>query len=78
VLLYHVAPGSLRVSDVVLSDSVATALDGSSLTPVRGFKLRDAEPDLANPRLRLRKSNIHASNGVLHTIDRVLIPVDIP
>lgn len=77
VLLYHVAPGALSVSDVISGDSVTTALEGATIRPFRSFVLIDNDPDIRNPRLRLRKSNIHASNGVVHTIDRVLIPLDI-
>jgi uncharacterized surface protein with fasciclin (FAS1) repeats len=38
--------------------------------------LRDADPDLANPRI-IRPNNIKAQNGIIHTINRVLIPLDI-
>ena len=38
----------------------------------RGITLRDETPALADPRLVLWAINIPASNGVIHTIDRVL------
>ena len=39
--------------------------------------LIDNEPDLANPALNF-PINIVADNGIIHTISRVLIPLDIP
>jgi hypothetical protein len=45
---------------------------------VRGLKLVDREPDLRNPKLKRAASDIAASNGIIHTLDRVLIPADLP
>ena len=41
---------------------------------VRGINLRDETDALKDPKLVLWALNIKASNGVIHTIDRVLIP----
>ena len=40
----------------------------------RGITLRDETHMLRDPRLVLFASNIPATNGVIHTIDRVLVP----
>ena len=76
VLLYHVAPTSLSPVEVIFSSSIDTLLDGATIRPLL-LTLRDNEPDLADPQLRF-PINKKASNGVLHTINRVLIPVDLP
>jgi uncharacterized surface protein with fasciclin (FAS1) repeats len=75
VLLYHVAPESLNPLEVIFSSSIDT-LQGGVIRPFF-IVLRDEEPDLKNPLLTL-PLNKKASNGVLHTINRVLIPINIP
>lgn len=78
VLLYHVAPESLSFGDVFridLSNGTITTLQGGTITPDRG-RLIDAEPDLRDPFLTL-PLNWRASNGFIHAIDRVLLPVDL-
>lgn len=73
VLLYHVVPDrSLGVLKVVRSKSLAMA-NGGVVEP-RGINLRDENTDLRNPRLVRSAVNIEASNGVIHTINRVLVP----
>nr|MBX2870391.1 fasciclin domain-containing protein [Acidiferrobacterales bacterium] len=76
VLLYHVSPGAKYTRQIRRSDVIETLLDGGTIVPA-GFTLLDAEPELVNPRIRWR-SNIKASNGVIHTLNRVLIPADLP
>jgi Ca2+-binding RTX toxin-like protein len=74
ILTYHVAPDSLQASQVLASESIATLL-GSDLE-VNGTRLVDAEPDLANP--RIIATDIQAANGVVHVINGVLLPADLP
>ncbi|GAA1980566.1 fasciclin domain-containing protein [Microbacterium pumilum] len=73
ILLYHVVAGKkLGPVKVLLSKSLTMA-NGGIVKP-RGITLRDESPTLTDPRLVLRAINIQASNGVIHTIDRVLVP----
>jgi uncharacterized surface protein with fasciclin (FAS1) repeats len=73
VLLYHVVPGrKLSPLQVLLSRSLTMA-NGGTVRP-RGINLRDESPGLRDPRLVLFALNIRATNGVVHTIDRVLVP----
>ncbi|WP_169079153.1 fasciclin domain-containing protein [Microcella alkalica] len=71
VLLYHVSAGEQSRQQLAKAGSVAT-LQGSSFG-VQGINLRDGAP-LADPKIVPQASNIKASNGVIHTIDRVLVP----
>lgn len=77
VLLYHVAPEPLTLKQVVESDAVTTLLDGATIAP-KGTVLKDNAPALADPRVVTSASNILTSNGRVHLINRVLIPVAIP
>jgi uncharacterized surface protein with fasciclin (FAS1) repeats len=62
-----VAKGELRAERVVKRSSIKT-LNGASLkVKVRG---RTVKIDNA----RVQKANVDASNGVIHVINRVLIP----
>lgn len=73
ILLYHVVAGKkLSPIKVVLSRSLEMA-NGGVVKP-RGVVLKDETSSLKNPKLVLRGLNIPASNGVIHTIDRVLVP----
>jgi uncharacterized surface protein with fasciclin (FAS1) repeats len=76
VLLYHVAPGYYRPVRVLFSKQIPTLLPNKVIRPWF-LSLRDYEPDLPNPLLVLKQINIKADNGVIHTINRVLIPVDL-
>ena len=79
ILLYHVVPGDVRPIDLILATifgvDVETLL-GATIRPFFFF-LIDNEPDLRNPRVTL-PLNIVATNGRIHTINRVLLPVDLP
>jgi uncharacterized surface protein with fasciclin (FAS1) repeats len=77
VLLYHVLPGAKDVREVRNADSLNTALLGETILPDRRG-LMDNDPDFKDPRIQLSSSNIMASNGVIHGINRVLIPADLP
>ncbi|MBW9119609.1 fasciclin domain-containing protein [Microbacterium trichothecenolyticum] len=73
VLLYHVVAGQkLGFVQIVTAGSLTMANAG--VVEPRGIKLRDETPALADPRLVVWAINIPATNGVIHTIDRVLVP----
>ena len=67
VLLYHVAKGKLTAAKVVKLHSVKT-LDGQSL------KVRVSHGVVTVGGARVIKTDIGASNGVIHVINKVLIP----
>ena len=67
VLLYHVVKGKLTSTKVVKRGSVKT-LNGRSLRiRVRGSKVTVGAAQVLTP-------DVVASNGVIHVIDKVLIP----
>ena len=67
VLLYHVLKGKVTAAKVVKLRSVKT-LNGQSL------KIRVSHGKVTIGGARIVKTDIAASNGVIHVIDRVLIP----
>jgi uncharacterized surface protein with fasciclin (FAS1) repeats len=77
ILLYHVADERIGAVKVVFSSRIDTLL-GTSFGVRRGIVLVDEDPQLPNPFLALGAVNLRAQNGVIHTISRVLIPVDVP
>lgn len=76
VLLYHVSPQAKTVKQVSDLDTVVTLLEGEELEPY-GVFLLDAAEQLRSPKIDTRKSNIRATNGIIHVLNRVLIPVNI-
>ena len=67
VLLYHVAKGKLTAAKVVKLRSIKT-LNGQSL------KVRVNHGTVTIGGARVIKADIGASNGVIHVINKVLIP----
>jgi uncharacterized surface protein with fasciclin (FAS1) repeats len=79
ILLYHVVPkrvGVFRFIRLAIYKKHIPTLLGETVRPFL-FGLIDKEPDLRNPRLTL-PVNVRASNGIIHTLNRVLIPVNLP
>ena len=73
ILLYHVTPGALDSAAVLGSESL-TMLNGATVTPrLPGF-LGDGAEDARDPKLVKQAIDIVATNGYIHTIDRVLLP----
>ena len=73
ILLYHVVAGKKLGPIKVITSRSLTMANGGTVRP-RLFTLRDETSALRDPRLVLGAINIKASNGVIHTIDRVLVP----
>jgi len=74
VLLYHVSDG-VRSSEAVAAADTVPTLTGETIAP-DGLRLVDREPDLLDP--AVVEADIAASNGLVHAIDRVLLPLDVP
>ena len=68
VLTYHVAKGRLTAGKVVKRTRIKTVNGASVRVSVRGRRV------FLNRTTRVTKTNIRASNGVIHAIDRVLLP----
>ena len=73
ILLYHVVAGDKLGPVKVITAGSLTMANGGIVKP-RGITLRDETPALSDPRLVPWAINIPATNGVIHTIDRVLVP----
>ena len=67
VLLYHVVAGKVPSSEVVMMKSVRT-LNGKSV------RIRTSNGSVYVNTARVTKPDVDASNGVIHVINRVLIP----
>jgi Ca2+-binding RTX toxin-like protein len=75
VLSYHISAGAQSKAEVQASGSIAT-LAGLDLAP-SGEMLGDEEPDLDDAQFAPGLSDLAADNGVVHVIDKVLLPYDI-
>jgi len=69
VLTYHVVPGRYMAADVLKMSSAKTVNGNSFMVSMMGG---DAMVDNA----RIVKTDIMASNGVIHVIDSVILPKD--
>ena len=67
VLLYHVVVGKVPSSEVVMMRSVKT-VNGKSV------RIRTSNGSVYVNNARVTKPDVTASNGVIHVINRVLIP----
>ena len=67
VLLYHVVAGKVTAADVVKLNSAKT-LNGKSV------RIRTAGMNVFVNSAKVTKPDVTASNGVIHVINRVLIP----
>src|SRR6478752_3453690 len=67
VLLYHVVSGKVTAADVVKLESAKT-LNGKSV------RIRVSGSNVFVNKSKVTKADVMASNGVIHVINRVLIP----
>jgi uncharacterized surface protein with fasciclin (FAS1) repeats len=76
VLKYHVTPDARGVRRVLPAERFPTLARIPIGHAPGSDVLRDRDPDFINPRL-VDPLNIWTSNGVIHSINRVLLPVDL-
>ncbi len=67
ILTYHVVPGKVMAADVVKLKKAKT-VEGSNVK----IKVKGKEVHINNA--KVVKADIHASNGVIHVIDTVILP----
>jgi uncharacterized surface protein with fasciclin (FAS1) repeats len=68
VLTYHVVPKRIQAGDIPMGKTVIKSLSGNKLTVVNdGMSVRVNNS-------KVIKTDIMASNGIIHVIDTVLIP----
>jgi len=72
ILTYHVVPGNVRAANVVALPKPAsvTTLQGTAFTVGTTLAITDGRGRIAN----LAATDVIASNGVIHVIDKVLLP----
>jgi uncharacterized surface protein with fasciclin (FAS1) repeats len=68
ILLYHVAPGRQRVGQLVNASTQPTLSDGRSVLVVL------EGTDVLVNRAKVTRANVPAANGIIHVIDKVLLP----
>lgn len=73
VLLYHVSPGIKFSRNVVSSGRVITLLDQFAFTRVQNGNAQIGNN--ANGYANILAVDIRATNGVIHVLDKVIIPV---
>ena len=77
VLLYHVTEGRRFANSVINKNNLKSieTLLGASVTSTPGAMIVDNAPSTSNA--NIGPANISASNGVVHVIDNVLVPLNI-
>jgi len=77
VLLHHVVSGNVRSGDLVDGISPAT-LEGDTITinlPGTGGNIADVTDGAGNTDIGIVAVDIQAGNGVIHVLNRVMLPV---
>lgn len=78
VLLYHVAEGRRAANSVVPKNmrakdrKISTLLEGASFNVAFGGTITD----IAGQEVTITATNISASNGIIHVVDTVLLPLE--
>lgn len=67
ILTYHVVPGKVMASDVAGAETMAASVQGQEL------KINGSDGVMINE-ATVTQADIGASNGVIHVIDKVLLP----
>lgn len=71
VLTYHVVPGAITASEVVKLDRATTVQGQSVRIRVRDGAVLIDDATVVRP-------DVRASNGVIHVVDRVILPAEAP
>jgi uncharacterized surface protein with fasciclin (FAS1) repeats len=74
VLTYHVLPALVRSSQVPVGKAITTVQGGIFKVDASGSGLEVT--DGRNRKAKITATDIPASNGVIHVIDKVLLPAD--
>jgi uncharacterized surface protein with fasciclin (FAS1) repeats len=69
ILTYHVVPGNVTAADVVKLTGATTVNGQFAAIATSGGKVTVAGANVV-------KTDVHASNGVIHVIDSVILPAD--
>lgn len=69
VLLYHVVPGTVKQADVPIGTAITTA-QGDTFTVGADLKITDGRARQA----AITATDLLATNGVVHVIDKVILP----
>jgi uncharacterized surface protein with fasciclin (FAS1) repeats len=72
ILLAHVVPGHLVIADVKKLKEAKTV--GGVNLDVTHHLLTGVHIGTAKEMVHVKNSDIHASNGVIHVIDKVILP----
>lgn len=76
VLTTHVLGGDLDYR-AVRTGGERTTVSGVAIAPQPDRSIVDADPDNRDARLDFFRSNIAVGNGTIHTVDRVILPLDL-
>jgi uncharacterized surface protein with fasciclin (FAS1) repeats len=71
-LQYHVSPGAKTAKEIRAASSLQTLLKGAMIMPQNGKPSNQS--GLTNPQFQLGKTYIRTANGVIQSIDNVLVP----
>lgn len=78
VLLYHVVPETLNSTELLQRKVVTTLFQNKTISvDAENLALIDLAPNVTNPKLVERGLNQKFDTGVVHAIDRLLLPVDV-
>lgn len=75
ILAYHVVPGEVLAEDVAgLDGQPVTTVNGATFTVEVGDDGSVSLTDAAGSQVAVTRTDVEASNGVIHVVDAVLMP----
>ena len=80
VLSYHLIPGvAAKAADLTHNQVLPTSDDGQTLTVLKSGSTVEFKPSAPNaPNAKVVKADIPAGSAIVHIVDQVLIPANIP